>query len=137
MGYNLAGVVGGGIVPLVAAQLAGTSGAWSIGFLLAGIGVFSVFCTLALPNREKRGLEEGKANTTLEYAASSGGPEPTSGLYGVEPIYPADTSGIRGRGVGLSVKPAAPLYGMRPSRRAADTASSRLCADSLAIAFCK
>lgn len=60
MGYNLAGVVGGGIVPLVAAQLAGTSGAWSVGILLAAIGVFSVACTLALPNREKRALEDGK-----------------------------------------------------------------------------
>lgn len=66
MGYNLAGVVGGGIVPLVAAQLAGTSGAWSVGFLLAGIGVFSVLCTLALPNREKRALEDGQPDAAAE-----------------------------------------------------------------------
>ena len=40
-------------------------------------------------------------------------------------------------GAGLPAKPATPLYGMSPSRRAADTASSRLCADNLAIAFCR
>jgi MFS family permease len=64
VGYNLAGVVGGGIVPLVAAQLAGTSRAWSVGILLAGIGVFSVLCTLALPSHEKRALEDGSDHGT-------------------------------------------------------------------------
>jgi MFS family permease len=78
MGYNLAGVVGGGIVPIVAAQLAGTSGAWSIGVFLAGIGVFSVICTLALPNSEKRGMEEGKPRTSSEHAAGSGVGEPVA-----------------------------------------------------------
>lgn len=68
MGYNLAGVVGGGIVPLVAAQLAGTNGAAAVGFLLAGIGVFSVLCTFALPNREKRGLEDGKRQPAVQDA---------------------------------------------------------------------
>ena len=77
MGYNLAGVVGGGIVPLVAAQLAVTSGAWSIGLLLAGIGVFSVLCTLALPNREQHGLEDGK-HTPAEHAGGDRITEPTS-----------------------------------------------------------
>lgn len=56
MGYNLAGVVGGGIAPLVAAQLAAGTGAWAVGVMLAGIGVFSILCTLALPNREQAGL---------------------------------------------------------------------------------
>lgn len=71
MGYNLAGVVGGGIVPLVAAQLAGTSGTMAVGFLLAGIGVFSVLCTLALPSREKQGLEEDKQHAAMETARDS------------------------------------------------------------------
>lgn len=66
MGYNLAGVVGGGIVPLVAAQLAGTSGAWSIGFLLAGIGVFSVLCTgTAQPRKARAGRGQGEDNFGL------------------------------------------------------------------------
>ncbi|MCT9623935.1 MHS family MFS transporter [Pseudarthrobacter equi] len=67
MGYNLGGIIGGGIVPIVAAQLAGTSGAWAIGVLLAGISVFSVFCTLALPNREKQGLENGQTNHAAKH----------------------------------------------------------------------
>ena len=61
MGYNLAGVIGGGIVPLVAAHLAGSTGVWATGLLLAGIGVFSVVCTFALPNSDKRGLEDEAA----------------------------------------------------------------------------
>jgi MFS family permease len=79
MGYNLAGVVGGGIVPLVAAQLAGTSGAWSVGILLAGIGVFSVLCTLALPSHEKRALEDGNRPGTPEHIEDgAGAAEPIS-----------------------------------------------------------
>jgi hypothetical protein len=57
MGYNLAGVLGGGIVPIVAAQLAASTGAWAIGILLAVIGVFSLACSLMLPNREKTELQ--------------------------------------------------------------------------------
>ena len=79
MGYNLAGVVGGGIVPLVAAQLAGTSGAWAIGYLLAGIGVFSVLCTLALPNRESRGLDDGKPHASSKHAEGTAVIEPVAG----------------------------------------------------------
>lgn len=71
MGYNLAGVIGGGVVPLVTAQLAGTSGTVSVGFLLAGIGVFSVLCTLALPNKEKQGLEDDLASKNREAQESS------------------------------------------------------------------
>ncbi|XTR53395.1 MFS transporter [Pseudarthrobacter sp. So.54] len=78
MGYNLAGVVGGGIVPLVAAQLAGTSGANSVGFLLAGIGVFSVLCTLALPSHEKRALESGQHDPVPGRADSTGPAAPVS-----------------------------------------------------------
>ena len=83
MGYNLAGVVGGGIVPLVAAQLAGTSGAWSVGFLLAGIGVFSVLCTLALPNREKQGLEDATpARVRAARKTARESPSPSPGTRG-------------------------------------------------------
>lgn len=77
MGYNLAGVVGGGIVPLLAAQLAASPGTWAVGLLLAGIGVFSIICTLALPNREHHDMEEapaaasGSERTTPVRAAAS------------------------------------------------------------------
>jgi metabolite-proton symporter len=66
MGYNLAGVLGGGIVPLVAAQLITSTGGWGIGVLLAAIGVFSIACTMALPNKEKTGLEERPGGTLTE-----------------------------------------------------------------------
>ena len=79
MGYNLAGVIGGGIVPLVAAQLAVTTGAWSIGILLAGIGVFSVLCTLALPNRENKGLDDGGPQTSSKHVDDAAFIEPVAG----------------------------------------------------------
>ncbi|UVJ40023.1 MFS transporter [Arthrobacter sp. CJ23] len=66
MGYNLAGVVGGGIVPLLAAQLAASPGTWAVGLLLAGIGVFSILCTLALPSREHNDMEEASAAASLK-----------------------------------------------------------------------
>ncbi len=102
MGYNLAGVVGGGIVPLVAAQLAGTSGAWSVGFLLAGIGVFSVLCTLALPNREKQGLEGGDAGRVRRPQTAQESPSPppgTRGLRGNQGILVAGDPAIGGAGL--------------------------------------
>lgn len=51
--YNLGALIGGGVTPLVAAALAASHGGVSIGFLLAGISLLSVVCTLAL--RETRG----------------------------------------------------------------------------------
>ncbi|MBT2551753.1 MFS transporter [Arthrobacter sp. ISL-5] len=72
MGYNLAGVVGGGIVPLLAAQLATSPGTWAVGLLLAGIGIFSIACTLALPNREHHDMEEVPAPASGEEIANDG-----------------------------------------------------------------
>lgn len=53
MAYNLAGVLGGGITPIVAATLLTSAGGFAIGLLLAGTSVLSVVCTLAL--RETKG----------------------------------------------------------------------------------
>lgn len=53
MAYNLAGVLGGGVSPIVAAALLTSSGGSAIGLLLAGTSVLSVICTLAL--RETKG----------------------------------------------------------------------------------
>jgi len=50
MAYNLAGVLGGGVVPLIATALvAGLGSSLAIGVLLAGLSVISLLCTLALP----------------------------------------------------------------------------------------
>lgn len=53
MAYNLAGVLGGGVTPIVAATLLTSAGGLAIGLLLAGTSVLSVICTLAL--RETKG----------------------------------------------------------------------------------
>ena len=51
MAYNLAGVLGGGVVPLVATALvAGLGSSLAIGVLLAGLSVISLLCTIALPD---------------------------------------------------------------------------------------
>lgn len=57
MAYSLAGVLGGGIIPIVAAALLPTVGGTGIGVLLAGASVLSVICTLAL--RETKGSDLG------------------------------------------------------------------------------
>lgn len=48
LGYNLAGVLGGAIPPLLAAPLASSFGGMSIGILLAALAVLSFFCARAL-----------------------------------------------------------------------------------------
>lgn len=51
MSYNLAGVLGGGVVPLIATALVATyATSLAIGFLLAGLAVVSLACTLLLPD---------------------------------------------------------------------------------------
>jgi MFS family permease len=51
MAYNLAGVLGGGVVPLIATALvAGLGSSLAIGALLAGLSVISLLCTIALPD---------------------------------------------------------------------------------------
>jgi MFS family permease len=53
MAYNLAGVLGGGVVPLIATALvAGLGSSLAIGVLLAGLSVVSLLCTLALPHTD-------------------------------------------------------------------------------------
>lgn len=55
MAYNLAGVLGGGVTPIVAAALLTSSGGFAIGLLLAGASVLSVICTLALREIRRTG----------------------------------------------------------------------------------
>jgi len=54
LGYNIAGILGGAVPPLVAPILATSFGGIGIGLMLAGLGVLSLLCTLALP--ETRGV---------------------------------------------------------------------------------
>ncbi len=48
LGYNLAGVLGGAVPPLIAAPLAASFGGIAIGVMLAALAVLSFFCTRAL-----------------------------------------------------------------------------------------
>ncbi|QJY49621.1 MFS transporter [Pseudonocardia broussonetiae] len=54
MGYNLGGVLGGAVSPLLAAQLSGTYGSYAVGLMLAGFGLLSLVCVLALGETSRR-----------------------------------------------------------------------------------
>ncbi|ORL96366.1 MFS transporter [Prescottella equi] len=56
LGYNLAGVLGGTIPPLIAAPLASSFGSFAIGLMLAVLGVVSFVCTRALVETKDRAL---------------------------------------------------------------------------------
>ncbi|MFD4182745.1 MFS transporter [Rhodococcus sp. NPDC058514] len=56
LGYNLAGVLGGAIPPLIAAPLASSYGSFAIGIMLAGLSVLSFFCTKALVETKDHAL---------------------------------------------------------------------------------
>jgi metabolite-proton symporter len=56
--YNLAGVLGGGLTPVVGAALAGAFGGTAIGLYLAAIGLVSLLSMLALPESKDNSLSE-------------------------------------------------------------------------------
>ncbi|MFI6866107.1 MFS transporter [Nocardia sp. NPDC050406] len=56
--YNLGGVLGGGIAPLIVAQLAETAGTTAVGWFLSAMALLSLLCILALPETRHRDLEK-------------------------------------------------------------------------------
>lgn len=58
IGYNLGGILGGAVVPLLAAQLATSFGAYAVGIMLAVVAVLSLLSTLALRETHTRRLDE-------------------------------------------------------------------------------
>jgi MFS family permease len=56
--YNLAGVLGGGVVPLVAAALVPTYGSLALGIILTVVAAIGLACTLALPNTNAESFAE-------------------------------------------------------------------------------
>ncbi|MGH3753867.1 MAG: MFS transporter [Pseudonocardiaceae bacterium] len=58
--YNLAGILGGAIPPLVAAPLAAAFGSVAIGILLCGLALLSLFCTAALAETKDRDLQQAQ-----------------------------------------------------------------------------
>ena len=62
--YNLAGVLGGGVVPIVSAALVPVYGSLAIGVLLSAVALLSLGCTLALPRTDALSLAEQDALAT-------------------------------------------------------------------------
>jgi metabolite-proton symporter len=61
MAYNLAGVIGGGTAPILAAKLTASQGSSAVGYMLAGFGLLSLLCALALPETKHRSMEDPAA----------------------------------------------------------------------------
>ncbi|MDJ0105240.1 MFS transporter [Rhodococcus erythropolis] len=64
MAYAIAGVIGGGTAPTLAAELAGRFGGAAVGWMLAGFGVLSLICATFLPETRHRDMENPTANQT-------------------------------------------------------------------------
>jgi len=58
MSYNLAGIVGGAMPPLVSAPLAASFGSFAIGILLCALSLLSLVCAAALPETKDRELRQ-------------------------------------------------------------------------------
>lgn len=54
--YNLGGVLGGAVSPLVATRLQGEFGSSSVGWYVSAMAVVSLLCVLALPETREREL---------------------------------------------------------------------------------
>lgn len=51
MAYAIAGVIGSGTAPILAAELAGRFGGEAVGWMLAAFGALSLICATFLPRR--------------------------------------------------------------------------------------
>ncbi len=63
MSYNLAGIAGGAMPPLVAAPLAAAFGSVAIGILLCALALLSLVCTAALPETKDQDLCQAQPST--------------------------------------------------------------------------
>jgi MFS family permease len=68
MGYNLGGVLGGAVAPLVAVQLAGSFGRSAVGIMIAAFALLSLVCVLALGETRYRVVDAEPTNTTVTAA---------------------------------------------------------------------
>jgi metabolite-proton symporter len=65
--YNLAGIVGGAVPPLVAAPLAAAFGNFSIGIMLSALSLLSLLCTKALVETKDRDLQNVRLRVSARY----------------------------------------------------------------------
>ncbi|QYX82603.1 MFS transporter [Streptomyces akebiae] len=64
MGYNLGGVLGGAVAPLLAAQLVGSYGGYAVGLMIAALGLLSLVCVIALGETRHRAVDAAPEATT-------------------------------------------------------------------------
>lgn len=64
LSYNLGGILGGAIPPIIAAQLVAHFGSIWVGVMLAAISAISLLCVLALPETKDNELEDAPAERT-------------------------------------------------------------------------
>jgi metabolite-proton symporter len=65
--YNLAGIVGGAVPPLVAAPLTAAFGNFSIGIMLSALSLLSLLCTKALVETKDRDLQNVRLRVSARY----------------------------------------------------------------------
>ncbi len=74
LGYNIGGILGGGIVPIVASAISATYGGTGIGLLLSATGVISLVCAWLLQETRGQALDhEEPAETPLTKEAVPAG----------------------------------------------------------------
>ncbi|MGJ9413578.1 MFS transporter [Aeromicrobium sp. CF4.19] len=61
LSYNLGGIIGGAIPPILAAQIVAVSSSIWVGVLLAGLSAASLLCVVALPETKDNDLNESPA----------------------------------------------------------------------------
>ncbi|MFC9473055.1 MFS transporter [Nocardia sp. NPDC056952] len=71
LSYNLAGVLGGAVTPLLAVQLQDSFGGLAIGVYLAGVAAVSLLCTLAGAETKQRRFDTSTEQATTAAAAPS------------------------------------------------------------------
>lgn len=64
MGYNLGGILGGAVAPLLAAQLIESYGSYAVGIMIAALGLLSLVCVLTLGETKDRAVDAEPDTTT-------------------------------------------------------------------------
>jgi len=61
LAFNVAGIAGGGVPPLIAGTLQATYGSWAIGFILAALALVGLVCTYLLPETNGTALRNRRS----------------------------------------------------------------------------
>lgn len=70
LGYNIGGILGGGIVPIIASAVTATYGGAAVGYLLCATGVISLVCAWLLHETKGQALEHEQDGEVREQADS-------------------------------------------------------------------